>query len=250
MSRPDSRPAAPRSRAIVDRARPSKPHPKPLAKPRAKPVRRTQAERSEATRTKLIHAAITLMRARGYGGLRTAEISEVAGVSRGAQLHHFPSKHELILATMRYMNDRIAVESRHRALAARDSDDPVLGVIVDAKDFFFSDFFFVSLAVAMGDERDEDLRRLTLPLSRNSRLAVERAWLDTFVAHGIPEKLAADVLALTLSIVRGFSVRMFIDKDRKRFDDLLHTWRTIVGAYLEPYLARHRKTVRSTRADT
>ena len=204
--------------------------------PRVKPARRTQAERSETTRAKLIQAAITLMRTRGYGGLRTAEVSEVAGVSRGAQLHHFPTKHELILATMRYMNERITVESRRRAKAASSAPDPLSGIMADGKDFFFSDFFFVSLAIAMGDVRDEDLRRQTLPLSRDSRFAVERAWLEAFVAHGIPRKLAGDVIALTLSVIRGFTVRTFIDADHVRFEQLLKTWHAIVGAYIAPYL--------------
>ena len=214
--------------------------PAPVAAPRpaarVKPGRRTQAERSETTQTKLIHAAIALMRTRGYGGLRTAEVSEVAGVSRGAQLHHFPTKHELILATVRYMNERIANESRRRAKAASTAADPLVGIIEDGKDFFFSDFFFVSLAIAMGDARDEDLRNQSLPLSRDSRFAVERAWLEAFVAHGIPRKLAEDVIALTLSVIRGFTVRTFIEADRVRFDELLRTWRAIVGAYLAPHL--------------
>lgn len=227
MSRPDARMTT-RPRRAAELAH--------VAAGRAKPVRRTQAERSEITRTKLIQAAITLMRTRGYGGLRTAEVSEIAGVSRGAQLHHFPTKHELILATMRFMNERIAVESRRRARAASTAPDPLSGIITDGKDFFFSDFFFVSLAIAMGDARDEDLRRQALPLSRESRFAVERAWLEAFVAHGIPRKLAADVIALTLSVIRGFTVRTFIDADHVRFGQLLQTWRTIVGAYIAPYL--------------
>jgi len=198
-----------------------------------RPVRRTQAERSEETCSKLIRAAITLMRSRGYGGLRTSEVSALAGVSRGAQLHHFPSKQDLIIATMAHMNERIVSESRRRArLAATRGEDPMAGIIADAKDFFFSDFFFVSLAIAMGDSRDEDLRSRTLPMSRQSRFAVERAWLETLTNLGVPRKLAADVLALTLSIVRGFSVRMIIDNDRKRFDDLLRTWMTIAGDYM------------------
>ena len=225
--KPRTRAEPPRRRAEIERARVIAP-----AAPPVRQVRRTQAERSETTRSKLILAAISLMRTRGYGGLRTADVSEMAGVSRGAQLHHFPTKHELIVATMRYMNGRVVGESRRRAAAAAHAQDPLAGMIVDAKDFFFSDFFFVSLAIAMGDARDEDLRRQTLPLSRESRLAVEKAWLEALVAHGLSRKLAADVLALTLSIVRGFSVRTFIDNDRRRFDDLLQTWRTIVGVYL------------------
>lgn len=198
-----------------------------------KAPRRTQAERTETTRRKLIDAAIEVMRRRGYGGLTTPEVAEVAGVSRGALLHHFPTRHELVIATMRYMNDLILVESRRRAEEAKGGvTDPLDGVIRDAKDFFFSDFFFVSLAIGVGDAYEEDLRRQTRPLSRESRFAVEAAWLEALVTRGVERELASRILTLTLSIVRGFALRVFIDDNRKRFDQVLETWKDMVRVYV------------------
>ncbi len=204
--------------------------------------RRTQAERSETTRNKLIAAALVLLRERGYGGLRTNEVSDRAGVSRGAQLHHFPTKYELILATLDYLNQRMLTESRRRAAAAQRSATPIADVIADAKDFFFSDYFFVSLAITMGDARDEDLMRNTVPMSREARFAVEKMWLEALVARGIPRKLATDLLALTLSIVRGLAVRTFIDDDRKKFDDLLRRWRSMASLFLQHEMRRTEKS--------
>ena len=198
-----------------------------------KPPRRTQAERSETTRRKLIEAALVLLRERGYGGLRTNEVSDRAGVSRGAQLHHFPTKYELILATLDHLNQRMLTESRRRAAAAQKSADPIADAIADAKEFFFSDYFFVSLAITMGDARDEDLMRNTVPMSREARFAVEKVWLEALVARGIPRKLGADILALTLSIVRGMAVRTIIDDDRKKFDEQLRRWRAMAMLYVE-----------------
>lgn len=211
-----------------------------------KPPRRTQAERSETTRRKLIEAALVLLRERGYGGLRTNEVSDRAGVSRGAQLHHFPTKHELILATLGYLNENMMAESRRRAAAAQRSADPIADAIADAKDFFFSDYFFVSLAITMGDARDEDLMRHTVPMSRDARFAVEKMWLEALVARGVPRKLASDVLALTLSIVRGLAVRTIIDNDPKKFDDLLRRWRNMASMFLEQEMRQSApKTARS-----
>jgi AcrR family transcriptional regulator len=200
----------------------------PLKKPR-----RSQAERSETTRKKLIEAALALLRERGYGGLRSNEVSDRAGVSRGAQLHHFPTKYELILATLRYLNEQMLVESRRRAVAARHSTDPIVDAIDDAKDFFFSDYFFVSLAIAMGDARDEDLMRHTVPMSRDARFAVEKMWLETLVRRGIPRRLASDILQWTLSIVRGLAVRTLIDNAPRKFEELLRRWRSMVSLIIE-----------------
>jgi AcrR family transcriptional regulator len=60
--------------------------------------RRTQAERSEATRGALVEAARPLFAERGYAGVGTEEIVRAAGVTRGALYHHFDGKRELFEA--------------------------------------------------------------------------------------------------------------------------------------------------------
>ena len=54
--------------------------------------RRTQEERSAATRDALISAARTLWGRRGYAEVGTPEIATAAGVTRGAMYHQFADK--------------------------------------------------------------------------------------------------------------------------------------------------------------
>ena len=65
--------------------------------------RRTQAERSSATRRRLLEATIDVLVAQGHAGATTAAIEARAGVSRGARMHHFPSKAELLSAAVEHL---------------------------------------------------------------------------------------------------------------------------------------------------
>ena len=62
--------------------------------------RRTQAERREGTRVRLLDAAVLVFARRGYYAAGVAEIAAEAGCSTGALYDHFGSKEKLFLAVM------------------------------------------------------------------------------------------------------------------------------------------------------
>ena len=59
-----------------------------------------QADKSEATRARLLNAAIESLDRDGYFGTSTVKIAQRAGVARGTMLHHYPTKDALVLAAL------------------------------------------------------------------------------------------------------------------------------------------------------
>ena len=79
-------------------------------------VRRPQAERSASTKAKLIEAAIGCLHRLGYGPATTTLVAMEAGVSRGAMLHQFAAKTDLMLAVVRTVFDRDSEHYRKSVL--------------------------------------------------------------------------------------------------------------------------------------
>ena len=65
-----------------------------------------QQTKSERTRETILAAAIDCFHDLGYFNTTTENIARKAGVSRGAMLHHFPTRADLIKAAVEYLHDR------------------------------------------------------------------------------------------------------------------------------------------------
>ena len=80
-----------------------------------------QAEKSAMTRSAILEATIQCLLALGYANTTTALIANYAGVSRGARMHHFPSRISVMRAVIDYLHMLRLQE--YRDLMA-DIDDP------------------------------------------------------------------------------------------------------------------------------
>mgnify|MGYP001813421858 CR=1 FL=1 len=64
-----------------------------------------QQTKSENTRSAVLEAAVDCFYDLGYANTTTEKISRRAGVSRGAMLHHFPTRFDLIKAAVEHLNE-------------------------------------------------------------------------------------------------------------------------------------------------
>jgi len=86
---------------------------------------RTQQERSAAMRKRLLDATVDSLVRYGYAGTTTTRVTELAGVTRGAQVHHFPTRADLVAAAVRYLAARRAQLAFEKLDAVREAPDPL-----------------------------------------------------------------------------------------------------------------------------
>ena len=66
-------------------------------------------------RQRLLDATVECLVERGWSGTSTTLVSERAGVSRGAQLHHFPTKNDLVVAAVEHLSEQRGEELQRAA---------------------------------------------------------------------------------------------------------------------------------------
>jgi AcrR family transcriptional regulator len=182
--------------------------------------RRTQLQRSEETKERLFKAAIRVMNKRGYFGFTTAEAARQAGVTRGAQNHHFKSKDAFVLAAIEHLYAQVLSESSKRALAAKNSADLLAPIVDDAKDFFFSPEFITIFDVQIA--MSKTLAKNTVAeISEKYRAPAENEWVNYLITRGVERALARQAVWLVFSIVRGLAIRTVFKYDAKLLNDTL-----------------------------
>lgn len=65
-----------------------------------------QAQKSAATQLQIVEAAIRCLIKYGYADTTTPKIATEAGVSRGAMMHHFPNRLEVIRAAITHLHNK------------------------------------------------------------------------------------------------------------------------------------------------
>jgi AcrR family transcriptional regulator len=197
-------------------------------------VRRTQEERSAETRTRLLDATIDCVLELGYANTTTTEVADRAGVSRGAQLHHFPTKEELVLAALEHLFARREAEFRaafarlpesaHRPSAACD----LLWKIID------SGSFHVWLELAVAGRTDERLGRRVRELGARTAQIVERTFRELFPPPPSPNPFFEVAPRFTFAVLQGLALdRLLVPPSRVHAPQIIEAMK-LLSAFAFP----------------
>ena len=186
-------------------------------------VRVPQEERSRAMRARLMDATIECLVERGFGGTSTTLISERAGVSRGAQLHHFPTKNDLVVAAVEHLTEVRGAELAARAATVPRGPHRTRAVLRMLGDHFASPVFIAALELWVAARTDPALLAAVSPLEQRVGRETHRMTVDLLGADesrpGVRELVQA-----TLDLVRGLGLAATITDDTRRRKRILDQW--------------------------
>lgn len=192
-------------------------------------TRVSQEERSRIMRQRLLDATVECLVERGYVGTSTTLVSQRAGVSRGAQLHHFPTKLDLVVAAIEHLTLKRG-EDLAKAAAGIGTGNRRAALQMLA-DHFTSPVFVAALEIWVAARTDPELHAAVAPLERKvgrqaHQLAVAGLGADE------DEPGTRELVQATLDLVRGLGLANTLSNDAARRKRILDRWADVLDKEL------------------
>jgi AcrR family transcriptional regulator len=194
-------------------------------------TRQRQADRSRETRRKLMEATVECLVERGWTGTTTVLVAERAGVSRGAQLHHFRTRGELVAAAVEYVGAQSVTDMLERAAALPAPDSRMTtgtrgrttAVVEFIIDFYISPLFTAALELWVAARTDPELKELVVDLEARLGRECHRIAVGLLTADesrpGVREAVQA-----TLDLARGLALANLLTDDSRRRARIVRQW--------------------------
>ena len=174
-------------------------------------------------RARLLEATVECLVERGFGGTSTTLVSERAGVSRGAQLHHFPTKNDLVVAAVEHLTDVRRAELETAARALPTGPRRTRAVLQMLADHFTSPVFIAALELWVAARTDPALLAAVAPLEQRVGRDTHRLTVELLGADE-SRPGARELVQATLDLVRGLGLANTITDDARRRRRILDQW--------------------------
>ncbi len=205
---------------------------------RSGPLRRTQEERSAQTRARILDAAVDCLVEFGYAGTTTPRVARRAGVTRGAQVHHFGSKTDLVAAAIKHLAQRRISSTLGDVSDLVASDDPVGGILDFLWEVHQGPLFAATtelwLAARTDDALAAEMAKVEPAVNTALLIGVAEATTDESMQREI-----RDFVYVAMDVLHGILISGFVDRDGKRTE---RRWRRACASLraLAPDLSHRR----------
>ena len=168
-------------------------------------TRRTQAERRAETRGRLLDATLECLAELGYAGTTTTEVVQRAGLSRGAQVHHFPTKADLVVAAVEHLFQRRHDEFR-QAFAKMPPGERSVDAALDLMwEMFQGPTFDAWIELVVAGRTDPELKAEVIRVTEHFDEGTGQIFAELF-PEAVPAELRPIVLGFAIHVLNGAAV--------------------------------------------
>ncbi|MFE3899752.1 TetR/AcrR family transcriptional regulator [Streptomyces sp. NPDC059153] len=185
------------------------------------PTRRTQQQRREETRQRLLDATIDCLVEHGFAGTTTQRVQERAGVSRGALLHHFASKADLLAAATHHVAELRLAHIRAETDGGAAHPEHGLALLRTAMS---GPHFLAGLELWLAARTDPGLKAALLPAEREVGAAQRAVISDIFGPKVAAREDFAMFCESLLVLHRGLALTSVLREDPAFGDEMLRLW--------------------------
>jgi AcrR family transcriptional regulator len=194
-------------------------------------VSRTNVQRSLETRTKLLEATLTSLVERGFHGTSTAEVCRRAAVSKGAQLHHYPTKAKLVSAAVEHLLGKRR-EEFERAMRNLPSGADRLDVAFDKLwQIYSGPTLGAWMELVVASRTDPVLREAVAGVNRRFADDAEIAFREVF---GVPDSpLVPAAARLVMALFDGLATTHFLEDDAVPLAETIALFKQLIAPWTE-----------------
>ena len=198
--------------------------------------RRSQLERSDAMRVRLIEATIQCLINEGYAGTTISKIIETAQVSRGAPMHHFSSKAALIEATAEHLMQGFYKALSRMFTSIDASDDRLNDLIMSSwRNLLVTPQATAILELLVASRHEPELaaimQKLWVLSYRYTRLTAK-----SYLEPVSEEDSVGDLIVLTQWLLRGMAEDRHINAESADanifFERYLKLWVQVLASHI------------------
>jgi len=166
-----------------------------------------QQTKSENTRSTILNAAVECFYDLGYNNTTTEKIAKKAGVSRGAMLHHFPSRKDLIGAAVAHLaKQRLELFETEESHIQENEEHTLIEEGIDAYwEQLHSPLFVVFHELQVASRTDPELRSVLIPIVKEFEESRRKASARVFPDLALSEEFDTANM-LTAYILEGIAV--------------------------------------------
>ncbi|MGI5125457.1 TetR/AcrR family transcriptional regulator [Pseudonocardia sp. CA-107938] len=159
----------------------------------------------------------------GWSGTTTTIVAQRAGVSRGAQLHHYPTRTDLVVAAVEHLGAARFAEARAAAAALPFGPERTRAVLDMLAELHTGPLFRAALELWVAARSDPDLRAVVVPLEAEVGRDTHRLTVELLGADETRPGVRA-AIQQTLDMVRGLGISALLTDDSARRSAMLDDW--------------------------